>query len=233
MKRLFVAIGCAGRTQQTKLDDSGLSRLNEQQMQPVDDARVELGRRQDMVSKAKANESDARARVEVAKSERDIAEAQVKRAAAQRELLKKQYADAGAQAQADADVSSAQDAMRASELKLAYMSQNVAVAASERNLAEAKVQTQAATIEQTKYQAMKDGGAPQTASINPGELDARMAQARSNEAQAARDAANKRTDAVALYDRWEKVDARARLMSKPQELPQPQPSAEPTVAPPQ
>jgi hypothetical protein len=227
----MLAAACASHTQEAKLDDSGLSRLNEQQMQPVDDARIELGRRQDAVAKAQANETDARARVEVAKSERDVAEAQVKRAAAQRELLKKQYADAGAQAQADADVSGAQDAMRAAELKLAYMTQNVAVAQTERALAEARVATEAATIEETKYQAMRDGNAPQAASVNPGDLDARVAQAKAHEAELTRDAANRRTQAVALYDRWERVDARAKLTNKPQEVPPPAPAAEPTAAP--
>src|SRR5258705_8985844 len=75
---------------QARVDDSGLARLDEQQMQPVDDARVEEGRARDAVARAKANEADARARLAVANTERGVADAQLKRAQAERELLKKQ-----------------------------------------------------------------------------------------------------------------------------------------------
>src|SRR5206468_921375 len=53
--------------QEARLDDSGLARLNEDQMQPVDNARLDLGRAQDAVAKARATEADVRARVEVAR----------------------------------------------------------------------------------------------------------------------------------------------------------------------
>jgi hypothetical protein len=223
----MLAVACASHKPEARLDDSGLARLNEDQMQPVDNARLDLGRAQDAVARARANETDARARVEVAKSEREVGEAQVKRAAAQRDLLKKQYADKDAMAQADQDIAAAQDSMRASDLKLAYLNQNVSVAVAERNVAEARVLTQQAVIEQTKYQAMQQAGAPQTASVNPGDLDSRLAQAKAREANAQKEAAEKRTQASNLYDRWEKVDARARLMTKPQEVPPPAPVAEP------
>jgi hypothetical protein len=218
---------CASHQQEAKLDDSGLARLNEDQMQPVDNARMELGRAQDAVSKARANEADARARLEVARSERDVSTAQLKRAVAQRDLLKKQYADQDAMAQADQDVAAAQDGIRASDLKLAYLNQNVNLAAAERAAAEAHVQTQAAVIEQTKYRAMQAGGAPQIASINPGQLDQRVAQAQSHEAEVQREAAQRRTQAMALYDRWQQTDARSRALASPQDVPPPPPLASP------
>ena len=206
---LLVAAGCAHH-QEAKLDDSGLARLNNNQMGPVDDARLDLGRAQDMASKARANEADAKARVEVAKSEREVGEAQAKRAAAQRDLLKKQYADKDALAQSDADVSAAQDAIHAEEAKIAYLNQHVAACAAERNAAEAHVLTQEAVVEQSKYQAMQQGGAPQTASINPAQLDSRLAEARKREAEAQKQAIDRRTQAKELYDRWARVDPKAR-----------------------
>src|SRR6267143_3450604 len=100
MKRTMMLLGagallaCAtSQKAPAKLDDSGLSRLNEQQMQPVDDARIEAGRAHDAVARARAAEAEARSRLEVAKSERDVAEAQLKRAVAERDMLKKEYAD--------------------------------------------------------------------------------------------------------------------------------------------
>src|SRR5712692_9977603 len=96
-----VLAACAQQQHQmTKVDDSGLSRLDERQMQPVDDSRVEEGRAQDAVAKAKAAEANARARFEVAKSEKDVSEAQLKRSIAERDLLKKQYAPKDQLAQA-------------------------------------------------------------------------------------------------------------------------------------
>jgi hypothetical protein len=211
---LLLAVGCAHH-QEAKLDDSGLAKLNNDQMGPVDDARLDLGRAQDLASKARANEADAKARVEVAKSEREVAEAQVKRAAAQRDLLKKQYADKDALSQSDADVSAAQEAMKAQDLKLEYLNQNVAACAAERNAAEAHVLTQEALVEQSKYQAMQQGGAPQTASINPAQLDSRLAEARKREADAQKQAIDRRTQAKELHDRWARVDPKAGTMGAP------------------
>jgi len=224
---LLVAVGCAHH-QEAKLDDSGLARLNEDQMAPVDTARLELGRAQDRASKARATEADAKARVEVAKSERDVGEAQAKRAAAQRDLLKKQYADANAMAQADQDVKAAQEAIHAQEAKLAYLNQNVGAGEAERNAAEAHVATQEVVVEQAKYQAMQAGGAPQTASINPGQLESRLAEAKKREAEAQQQAADRRAKAETLFAQWEKVDAHARVM-KPQAVPAPPQTAAPTT----
>src|SRR4051812_47819694 len=92
-----------------KVDDFGLARLDERQMQPVDDARVEEGRAQDAVAKSRAAESDARARFEVAKSEKSVADAQLKRSVAERDLLKKQYAPKDQLAQADQNILASQD----------------------------------------------------------------------------------------------------------------------------
>src|SRR5438477_11528182 len=69
---VLVLAGCAQHREMTKVDDSGLSRLNESQMVPVDDARIEEGRANDAVARARAAEADAKARLEVAKSERSV-----------------------------------------------------------------------------------------------------------------------------------------------------------------
>jgi hypothetical protein len=224
----LVLVACASHHEEARLDDSGLAQLNEDQMQPVDQARLDLGHAQDAASRARATEADARARVEVAKSEREVAEAQLKRAAAQRDLLKKQYANRDSMAQAEQDIAAAQDAVRASDLKLQYLNQNVSLATAERAAADAHVQTQRALVEQTKYRAMQQAGAPQIASINPGELDQRVAQARSHEAEIQRAAAERRTQAMALYDRWQRADARSRALGTPQDVPPPPPVAAPT-----
>jgi hypothetical protein len=208
---VVLAMACASHRQdQARLDDSGLAQLNENQMQPVDQARLDLGRAQDAVSKTRANEADARARIEVAKSEREVNVAQVKRAAAQRDLLKRQYADPDAMAQGDRDIAAAQEDLRATDLKLQYLSQKVSLCVAERAAAEARVQSQEAVVEQAKYQAMQQAGAPQIASINPGELDARLAQARAKEVQFEREAAEHRAQTMTSYNRWQQAAATSR-----------------------
>src|SRR5215475_7719621 len=151
-------------------------------MEPVDEARIEEGRAQDALSRAKANEADARARLEVAKSERAVSDAQMKRAQAERDLLKKQYADKDRMAQAEQEIASAHDALGATDLKLQYLQQMIGVAESERKLAETHLSTTRALTEKAKYNAMKAGNAPQAASINPGEVDKRVADAQGQEA---------------------------------------------------
>src|SRR3981081_2410161 len=113
---LLVAACASGNKEITKIDDSGLGRLNEHQMEPVDDARVEQGRAQDAMAKARSAEAEARSRYEGAKSERDVAEAQLKRAQAEGEMLKKQYADRDAMARAENDITGAQERIKAPEL---------------------------------------------------------------------------------------------------------------------
>ena len=219
---------CAQHHQMTKVDDSGLARLDERQMQPVDDARVEEGRAQDAIAKAKAAESDARARFEVARSEKDVSAAQLKRSIAERDLLKKQYASKDQLAQADQNIQAAQDRVKATDLKLAYLNQMIAVADGERKAAEAHFATAHFVTEQSKYRAMRAANAPQAEAVNVGEIDKQVAEARANEAHAQKAAADQRSKAVSLYNRWEQVDASARTMAQPHNLPVPPPMSEPS-----
>ena len=220
---------CASQHQEAaKIDDSGLARLNEDQMAPVDDARIEVGRAQDAVARGKAAEADARAQVEVAKSDKAVAEAQLKRALAERDLLKKQYAGKDALARSDESVRASQERVKAADLKLQYLNQLVAVRETERKAAEAHVLTAQALTEQAKYRAMKEGKAPQADVVNPGDIDHRVASARSQEANLEKSAADQRTKAVDLYNRWQQADASVRTMAQPTNLPVPPPVSEPT-----
>src|SRR5712691_12635431 len=177
-----LALACASSPKPVqKVDDSGLARLDESQMQPVDDARVEQGRAQDTLARSGANEADARARLEVAKTEREVADAQLKRASAERELLKKQYAPQDQIARTDQDVSAAQERIKAADLQRGYLERMVQVADAERRLAEAHVETVAAMVEQAKLRAMKAADAPQARSTNAGEIDSRVAESQMKE----------------------------------------------------
>jgi hypothetical protein len=211
-----------------KLDDSGLARLDEQQMQPVDEARVEEGRARDAVARSKANEADARARLDVANTERGVADAQMKRAQAERELLKKQYANKDQMARADEEVRASQQRIQAADLKRAYLEKMVQVAQSDSQLAQAHLDTSQALTEQVKQRAMKAADAPQAQSVNAGELDSRVAQAQLREAQLRKQAADQRASAVDLYNRWQETDARVRMLARPEPLPVPPPTGEAT-----
>jgi hypothetical protein len=226
----ILAAACSSQKPVAKLDDSGLSRLNERQMEPVDDARIEAGRAHDAVSRARANEAEARSRVEVAKSERQVAEAQLKRAIAERDMLKKSYADRGQVARAEEEIAADQQRLKAMDLKLQYLQAMVGVAEAERKSAEAHEISAQARVEQAKYQAMRDAGAPQASSVNGAELDKRLAEAQAQEAQMQKEAAQHRSAAIDLYRRWQEVDARVRTMAKPATVPSapPPPQGEPT-----
>ena len=222
---LGLAVGCASHKTIQKVDDSGLARLNEQQMQPVDDARIEEGHAHDALAKARANEAEARSRYEVAKSEHDVAEAQLKRSTAERDMLKKQYADRDALAHAENDIRSAQERIKATDLKNEYLKRMIEVSVTDRQLAEAHVDTAAALTEQAKFRAMKDGNAPQVADINGAAIDARVAEVQMHEAQLRKEAADQRSGAVDLYNRWQQLDAQVRTTARPENLPVPAPAA--------
>ncbi len=203
-------LGCASNKPVAKVDDSGLSRLNEQQMRPVDDARIEEGRARDSVAKAKATEQESHARLEVARSEREVAGAQLKRAAAERDLLKGQYADRDSIGRADRDIAAAKSNIQATDLKLSYLQKMISVAETERKLAEAHVDTVAANTEVAKLKAMRAADAPQAASVNEGALDARLAEAQAKETQFKSAAAQVRSAAVDDYNKWQELDAQNR-----------------------
>lgn len=235
MRRLLIAVSsaliaaaCSSQKPAAKLDESGLARLNETQMAPVDQARVEEGRARDELARARAKEADARAQLEVAKSERGVAEAQLKRALAEQDLLKKQYAGKDQMAEVDQEIAASQDRIKASDLKLQYLNQMIALAEAERKVAEARVVTAQTLSEQTKYRAMKSGNAPEAASINPGEIDQRVASAQAQEANLQKDVASRRTTATELYNRWQQADARARTLARPTQIRVPPPTSEPT-----
>ena len=235
MRSILLVVGgvliaaCSSQKPAAKLDDSGLARLNESQMEPVDEARVEEGRAQDALSRARANEADARARLEVARSERAVADAQLKRAVAERDLLKKQYADKDRMAEVEQEIAGSQDRIRATDLKLQYLQQMIGVAESERRLAETHVLTTRAQTERAKYRAMKAGNAPEAASVNAGDVDRRVAEAEGQEANLRRDAAQRRANAVDVYNRWQQADAKARSLARPSTLAVPPPTGEPTT----
>ena len=222
-------MACSSEKPVSKVDDSGLARLNESQMEPVDEARVEEGRAHDAVSRARANEADARARLEVARSERGVSDAQLKRALAERELLKKQYADKDRMAEVDQEIAGSQDRIRATDLKVQYLQQMIGVAEAERRLAETHLLTAQALTERAKYRAMKAGDVPHAASVNPGEVDRRVAEAQGQEASIRKEVAQRRSNAVDLYNRWLQLDARARTMARPSTLAVPPPTGEPTT----
>lgn len=228
---LALAAACASQKKQAavvKVDDSGLARLNESQMEQVDDARVEEGRAHDALARAKANEADARARFEVARSERQVSDAQLKRATAERDMLKKQYADADQMARADNDISAAQERIKATDLKLDYLKRMIDLSVAERLLAEQHLETASAQTEQSKFQAMSKAGAPQVREVNAGSIDSRVATAQQKEAALRTDIANKRSGAADVYNRWQQLDARVKTLARPESMSVPPPSGEPT-----
>ncbi|HTO98217.1 MAG TPA: hypothetical protein VMK66_14305, partial [Myxococcales bacterium] len=148
MRRLMIIVGsalvaaaCSSQKPAAKLDDSGLAKLNESQMEPVDEARIDEGRARDDLARAQANEADAKARLEVGKTERTVADAELKRALAERDLLKKQYASKEQMADVEQEIAGIQDRIKASDLKLQYLNQLISLADSERKMAEAHVST--------------------------------------------------------------------------------------------
>jgi len=235
MRRILISVGgallavaCSSQKPVAKVDDSGLARLNEAQMEPVDSARVEEGRAQDALAKARAREADARARLEVGKSERGVADAQLKRALAERDLLKKQYASKDKLAEIDQEVAASQDRVQASDLKSQYLQLLISVAEAERKLAEAHVLTAQALTEQAKHQAMRAGNVPEAASVNAGDIDQRVAAAQGREAALRSEIAQRRSNAVDVYNRWQQADARARTLARPSTMSVPPPTGEPT-----
>ena len=223
---ILAATACSHSSEKPtpKVDDSGLSRLNEDQMQPVDDARVEEGRARDALARARANEADAKARLDVAGTERSVADAQLKRSQAERDLLKKEYASRDQMAKVDEDIRASQQRIQAADLKRQYLERMTQVAQAETRLAQAHIKTAESMTEQAKLRAMRSANVPEAGSANTGQVDSRVAQLQRTEADERKRAADLRASAVDLYSRWQETDSRVRLLARPESLPIPPPT---------
>lgn len=201
--------------QMERIDNSSLTHLNEQQMQPVDDARIEDGRARDALARAKANETEARTRVEVAKAEKDVSVAQLNRAKAEHDLLVQQKAAPAEQARAAQARKDAEDRVRASDLKIDYLGKMVEVSGKETALADAHAQVTTALVERAKYHALQAGDPNQLQGVDAAKIDAQVAELQVKESNARREAADKRVAAVDSYNRWQELDAKVRTAAAP------------------
>jgi hypothetical protein len=220
--------GCAHEkktAQMERIDDSSMTRLNEEQMQPVDDARIEEGRARDALARATANESEARTRVEVAKTEKEVAVAQLNRAKAEHDLMVKQKVapeEHGRAAQARKD---AEDRVTAADLKIEYLGRMVEVSSKEVALADAHAKVSTAMVERAKARVLQVSDPNQLQGVDAAKIDAQVAQLQAQESNARKGAAEQRVAAVDSYNRWQEMDARARNATVPVNTKPPPPVA--------
>jgi hypothetical protein len=226
--------GCAHEkktAQMERVDDSSMTRLNEEQMQPVDDARIEEGRARDALARAKANESEARTRVEVAKAEKDVAVAQLNRAKAEHDLLLKQKVAPAQQGRAAQARSDAEERVRAADLKIEYLGRMVEVSAKEVALADAHAQVSTAMVERAKVRVLQASDPNQLQGADPAKIEAQVAQLQAQESSARKEAADKHVAAVDSYNRWQELDARVRNAAVPANTKPPPPVASQPASP--
>jgi hypothetical protein len=172
-----------------------MTRLKEEEMQPVDDARIEEGRARDALARAKANESESRTRLEVAKAEKDVAVAQLNRAKAEHELLQKQKAPPEQQARAAQARKDAEERVRAADLKIEYLTKMVEVSGKEVALADAHAQVSTAMVERAKARVLQASDPNQLQGVDAAKIEAQIAQLQAQESSARKEAADKRVTA--------------------------------------
>lgn len=227
---LGLVAACSHAKPMQHIDDGALVRLNEQQMQPVDAARIEAGRSRDQMARAKAAVHDGQAKIDIAKAEREVAVAQLKRAQAELDLLTHQKADTKDLDRANQDLRTAQQRVQAVDLKLDYLNRNLGVVQLEEKVAEAHAQVAEAAVERSKYQALQGANSNEVRGLNPALIDQRMAEAQVREANLRKQAADKRVELVEAYNRWQELDAKVRTSPAPAQPATPQAlPAEPTT----
>jgi hypothetical protein len=127
-------------------------------------------------------------------------------------------------AKVEEDIRASQQRIQAADLKRQYLERMLQVAQAEAKLAQAHLKTAEAMTEQAKLRAMRTANVPQAESANAGEVDSRVAQLQSSEAQERKRAADLRAQAVDLYNKWQETDSRVRLLARPDSLPVPPPT---------
>ncbi len=216
----FLGLGflsaCSHEKPVQHIDNGALVRLNEQQMQPVDEARVEEGRARDNIARAKVAVQDARAKIEIAKAEREVAVAQEKRSKAEHDLMVSQKADMPDIDRARADFVVAQQRVQAVDFKIEYLNRTVGIAQIDQQVAEEHAIVAETATERAKYQALQGANSNEIRGLNPATIDARLADAQAKEANLRKQAADKRVALVDAYNKWQELDAKVRTMPAPQ-----------------
>jgi colicin import membrane protein len=139
--RLFILTACglaAGCASEAVKVQPTAPRPESIHIEPASDdgsARVEA---RDAVARARADEEDAKAQLEVSRTEREIADAELRRVTEERDLLRRQAGPQAQLAQAERDVRVAQTKSQAGELERVYLERVVQAAEEERKLAEAE-----------------------------------------------------------------------------------------------
>jgi hypothetical protein len=223
-----LALACSHAQPAARVDDGSLVRLNEQQMQPVDAARIEEGRARDQVARAHALTQDARSKVDIAKAERDVAQAQQSRSKAELELLQHQKADLADLERARTDAQTAADRVQATDLKIDYLNRQVELAGMEEQIAAQHAEVAQAMTERAKFQALEANAPNEVRGINPAHIDSRLADSQAKEANLRKQTADKRAELVEVYNRWQALDAKVRTAPAPA----PMQPAQPTLPPP-
>ena len=222
---LGLLAACGSNKAAVKVDDGALAKLNEQQMQPVDDARIEEGRARDQLARARLAVQDAKAKVDVSKAERDVAVAQQNRAKAEHDMLTRQKADTADIMRAQLDAQNGGERIKATDMKLDYLHRMVDITQLEEQLAAQHAEVAKAITDRAKFKALEAAKSNEVRGINPAEVDARLADAQQKEANLRKHAADKRVELVEIYNKWQEVDARMRSVPERAITPPPAPTS--------
>ena len=212
---LGLLAGCSHDKPMQHIDNGALVRLNEQQMRPVDDARIEEGRARDNVARAKAAVQDAKAKIDIAKAEKDVAVAQQKRSKAELDLLNQQKADLKDIDHAKNDLVTADQRLQAVDRKIDYLNRSVGIAQLEEGVAQQHAAVTEAAVERAKFQALQAANSNEIRGMNAAVIDQRLAESQAKEAQLRKEAADKRVELVDSYNKWQELDAKVRTAPLP------------------
>jgi len=153
-------------------------------------------------------------------------DAQLKRRSPSGTLLKKQYASKDKLAEIDQEVAASQDRVHASDLKSQYLQLMIIVA--ERSGSWPKRRAHGAGADRAgQAQAMRAGNVPEAASVNAGDIDQRVGGSAGAEASIRREIAQRRSNAVDVYNRWQQA-TRAPELSPARRRCRFRPTGEPT-----
>ena len=212
---LGLLAGCSHDKPMQHIDNGALVRLNEQQMRPVDDARIEEGRARDNVARSKAAVQDARAKIDIAKAERDVAVAQQKRSKAELDLLIQQKADLKDIDHSKQDYLMSEQRVQAVDRKLDYLNRSIGIAQLEENVAAQHAVVAGEAVERSKFQALQAANSNEIRGMNAAVIDQKLAEAQAKEAQLRKEAADKRVELVESYNKWQELDAKVRTAPLP------------------
>lgn len=206
---MLVASGCGSSRSATRVDESWMARVPEEQLGDVRDAQTERRKAADEVTRAEVARSDAERALEVARRNEEAAKLRKKadETALDAAKAKGQQTEIS---QAEAAMQGTDTAVAAAQAEVTWRKQALDTLAANKQLRERELEVADAKLAQSEYLALKESGDVRAQSLSEADFAGAVASAQRKVEEARRDVDERTQKEQQARARWEQLREQAR-----------------------